>query len=78
MGSLNIGGCSTSVRARNMDVPETMLNLTLVVSSTSMDGDATGDQAARMSTPGAVISGFIFISSKQDFNISNQVLKLKL
>lgn len=42
-----------------MDVPEIMLKFTLLVSLGSVEGGARGDQAARMSTPGAVISGCI-------------------
>lgn len=34
--------------------------MTLLVSSKLMEGGATGDQAARISTPGAVRSGYFF------------------
>lgn len=60
----------------DMDVPEIMLYLTLLVSSGSGEGGATGDQAAIMSTPGAVRSGCI--PSKQDFDISRRILELNL
>jgi hypothetical protein len=60
------------VWGQDIDVPEIMLNLTLLVSSMPTEGGATGDQAARMSTPGAVRSGCI--SSKQDLDTSRRVL----
>nr|CAB3456144.1 unnamed protein product [Digitaria exilis] len=41
----------------DMDVPEMMLYLTLRSSTSSPDSDAMGDHAARMSTPGALMSG---------------------
>ena len=42
-----------------MDVPEIMLNSTLLLSVLISDGLIVGGQAARMFTPGAVTSGLI-------------------
>lgn len=41
-----------------MDVPESMLYETTRVSPVTLVIEATGDQAARISTPGALISGY--------------------
>ena len=41
----------------HMDVPDMMLNFTRLVSLTSSEGEFSPVQAARMSTPGAVMSG---------------------
>lgn len=40
-----------------MDVPEATLKYTCLVSAKENEGGDSGDHAARMFTPGAVISG---------------------
>ncbi|KAF2297646.1 hypothetical protein GH714_001872 [Hevea brasiliensis] len=45
---------------QDMDVPEIILNFAILESPKEEEGGATGDQAAWMSTPGAVRSGGVF------------------
>jgi hypothetical protein len=40
-----------------MEVPDTTLYFTDLLSSALTDGEATGEYAAKISTPGALISG---------------------
>lgn len=45
----------------DIEVPEIILYFVVLESLTPLDTDATGDHAARISTPGAVKSGCIYI-----------------
>ena len=62
-----------------MEVPDNILYLTDLLSPGALDGEATGEYAAKIYTPGAVISGcnmwqtyiYIYISVRNEIHLSN-------
>lgn len=58
-----------------MEVPDNILYLTDLLSPGALDGEATGEYAAKICTPGAVISGCnmwqTYISVRNEIHLSD-------